>query len=188
MTSLVALIASGIFLAVADAAEDANEPRAFSRAQRSTDVLPSTVHFSRLGRVTISRHIATFRRGALRRGSLYVFKTSTGMTCIAMVTKYAGVGCNPTPLFERRRLVFGASAGLTSGVAANEVTRVVVVRPGGKRQRVRLSPDNGFVFDCRPYDVHNGCLCVVAGLDAYAADGRQVFRQRHLPKLCSRRK
>jgi hypothetical protein len=82
----------------------------------------------------------------------------------------------------------GASGGLFWGVAADEVTRIDLLRKTGGRIRLKLSSDNAFIFDCRPYDVHNGCLCVVAGVDAYAADGRRVYQQRLNPPACARRK
>jgi hypothetical protein len=173
--------------------QGSNEPRAFLRGTLPGDQLPSTYGLDRLGgrlgRVTTSRRVATLTRRTGLHATLYMFKTSTGMTCQAMLTKGAGIGCNPSPFFRKRARVFPASgSGLYSGVAADEVARVVLVRAEAQRVRLSLSPDNGFIFDCRPYDVHNGCLCVVAGLDAYAAGGRRLYHQRSLPRLCSRSK
>jgi hypothetical protein len=168
-------------------AQRSDEPRAFARGTLPGDRLPSSFRPAPLpdsfGHVTTSRRVATLTRRTGLRASLYMFKTSSGMTCQTMITKYAGAGCNPSPFFrESTRVSPAASAGLYWGVAADEVARVVLVRADGRRVRLLLSPDNGFIFDCRPFDVHNGCLCVVAGLDAYAGDGRRVYHQRSLPR------
>jgi hypothetical protein len=50
-------------------------------------------------------------------------------------------------------------------VAANAVTRVVLVGVRGARHVVPLSRDNGFVHDCRAY---NGCACLIDRVHAYA--------------------
>ena len=55
----------------------------------------------------------------------------------------------------------------------------------GVRHRVHLSPDNGFIFDCRAY---NGCTCVVKWLDAYTAAGRRVAHEDWLAYGCSGRR
>jgi hypothetical protein len=81
------------------------------------------------------------------------------------------------------RVVAGAGQFL-SGIAANEVTRIVVIGSRGVRHRVPLSADKGFVYDCRAY---NGCTCAVSYLDAYAGE-RRVAHQHWLGTGCGRKR
>ena len=130
-----------------------------------------------------SRLVATYDGGPNRRGRVYIYKTSRGESGYWFVWRGAGGGCSPGPLFERQRVVAGAGQFL-AGVAADEVTRIVVVGSRGVRHLVPLSADNGFVYDCRTY---NGCPCAVTWLDAYAGDKR-VHHQNWLGMGCSRKR
>jgi hypothetical protein len=108
-----------------------------------------------------------------------------------LVSRGVSGQCNETPFFHNSRIsTHTGPSGFLAGVAANEISRVVLVRPRGGRIQLRLSSDNAFLFDCRAYDRDNGCLCVVAGLYGYARDGRLVVSQRwrwpgsRLPAAC----
>jgi hypothetical protein len=110
-----------------------------------------------------------------------VFKTSTGQACYALVFKGVGGGCGPKPLFRRNHRLVAGSGQLFAGIAADEVTRVVIVGSRGVRREVRLSPDNAFIFDCRAY---NGCSCVIARVEGFTRTGRRVVNQRWLGPSC----
>ena len=159
-----------------------NDPRAFQRPPRAADKFRS--HWPRHGRVIASRRVATYD-GRARRASLYVFKTSTGEACYALVFNGIGGGCYPKTLFRPNFRLAAGSGQLFAGIAADEVTRVVIIGSRGVRHNVRLSPDNGFIFDCRAY---NGCACVVARIDAFTRSGRRVVSQRWLAPTCSRKR
>jgi hypothetical protein len=159
-----------------------DEPRVFQRPARPADQFQP--HWPRHGRVIASRLVATYdgRRG--RRASLYVFKTSTGETCQAFVFNGIGGGCNPKTLFRPDHRLAAGSGQLFAGVAADEITRVVIVGSQGVRHRVHLSSDNGFIFDCRAY---NGCTCaVVDRVEAFTRTGRRVVNQRWPAASCKR--
>ena len=180
------------FAAVGTAAQSSprdprDEPRAFARAAKPSDALPSWLQRRwphDYGRILASRRVATYQ-GRARQASLYVFKTSSGKMCHMLVWRGAGGGCNRGTLFRRDDRVAAGSGQLLAGIAADEVARVVIIGSKGVRHRVHLSPDNGFIFDCRAY---NGCTCVVKWLDAYTADGRRVAHQDWLGYGCSRRR
>jgi hypothetical protein len=159
-----------------------NDPRAFQRPPRAADQFRP--HWPRHGRVIASRLVATYD-GRARRASLYVFKTSTGEVCQALVFNGIGGGCNPKTLFRPNYRLAAGSGQLFAGIAADEVTRVVIIGSRGVRHNVRLTPDNGFIFDCRAY---NGCPCVVARVDAFTRTGRRVVSQRWLAPTCSRKR
>src|SRR3954453_13542902 len=159
---------------------------AFSRSARASDELPASlkeVACRRAGRVIASRRVATYDGGPNRRGRVYIYKTSRGESGYWFVWRGAGGGCSPGPLFQRQRVVAGAGQFL-AGIAADEVTRIVVVGSRGVRHRVPLSADNGFIYDCRTY---NGCPCAITWLDAYAGDKR-VHHQNWLGMGCSRKR
>lgn len=77
-----------------------------------------------------------------------------------------------------------AALRLFAGIAANEVTRVVLVGSRGVRHRLQLSSDGGFIYDCRAY---NGCACLVARLDAHDDQGKRVTHESWLSPTCRRR-
>ena len=159
-----------------------DNPRAFERPPRAADQFQP--HWPRHGRVIASRLVATYN-GRARRASLYVFKTSTGETCHALVFNGIGGGCNPKTLFRPKYRLAAGSGQLFAGIAADEVTRVVIIGSRGVRHNVRLSADNGFIFDCRAY---NGCTCVVARVEGFTATGRRVVNQRWGSASCSRKR
>jgi hypothetical protein len=159
-------------LAAAGTALGSNEqPKAFDRPMRATDALPKvlrTLPTDRFGLITAIRRVATYDGGPNRRAREYVFRTERGYWCEAFVWRGVGMGCSPGSIFAGRHVAAGAGQFL-SGIASNDVTRIVIVGSQGVRHRVALSADNGFIYDCRTY---NGCTCAVAWLDAYAGTRR----------------
>ncbi len=181
--------ALGAMLAVAGTAlASDNSPKAFERPARPTDALPAALRMmppEKFGFFVVSRRIATYDGGPHRRARLYLLRTARGYTCSALVFRGVGMGCNRGALLVGGRLISGEAAGqLLAGVAANEVTRIVVVGSRGVHHHVPLSPDKGFIYDCRAY---NGCPCAVAWLDAYAGE-RRVAHQDWLGSGCRKRR
>ncbi|MBD0349001.1 MAG: hypothetical protein ICV59_07605, partial [Thermoleophilia bacterium] len=161
------------------------QPRAFQRPRRPGDVFPASA-FIPGQRITDSRLIASYF-GRRRPARLYLLKTSGSrgrQICMALVHRGIGAGCDPEAHFlTPSRAVTAGSGQLLSGVAANHVARVVVIGTQGRRHRLRLTPDKGFIFDCRAY---NGCTCVVRWLDAFDANGRRVAHQDWGSPTCRR--
>jgi hypothetical protein len=71
--------------------------------------------------------------------------------------------------------LFVMSGRLLSGVAGNEVARIVVVGTHGVRHTVRLTRDKGFIWDCRAW---SGCSSVIAEIQAYDRAGKTIYRTR----------
>ena len=190
MRTLLVLALSALALVAGASArpERAEEElRAFQRPARPTDRAPSVI--SRLAEVVASRRVATYtdRRG--RFAALYVVKRRRNGAvelCTFLVrSNGAGGGCSPQSQFFRPGHRVSAGSGrLFAGIAANEVTRVVLIGSRGTRHRMRLTADNGFIHDCRAY---NGCACLIAWLDAYDARGHRVTHESWLSTGCGPR-
>jgi len=163
----------------------AGDPKAFSRAKTPADAVSHRLHPR--WRIVDSRRVATYRDRRGRFAELYVAKTSDGQLChvLSSDTGFGG-GCSPARLFFRPgHRVSALSTRLFAGIAADEVTRVVLVGSRGKRHVPRLSPDGGFIYNCRAY---NGCACLIAWLDAYNANGKRVSHENWLGSGCRTRR
>jgi hypothetical protein len=154
-------------------------PRAFLRSRRSNDDLPNGRFRQvkiRVGgsagvreeRIIDSRHIASYTDGRDRKALLYLIRTPSMICHYLFWRSTAAGGCTPeAQFFAHGRLVWG-SGHLLSGVADDQVAKVVVVGSLGVRHPVRLSADGGFIYDCKAY---NGCACVVSKVEAFDASG-----------------
>ena len=185
---LAALTATAIAAPPATPEPAADELRAFTRPARAGDALPVSLRY--FGRFVDSRRIATYRDRRGRSATLYVVKRRERgrlRICTVLVQwNGAGGGCSaPANLFRWGHRVSASAGRLFAGVAANEVTRVVLVGSRGVRHPVRLTPDGGFIDDCRAY---NGCPCVIAWLDAYDRAGRRVTHEWWLSSSCRTRR
>jgi len=172
--------------AAAASAAPSGQPKAFSRPPRAADVLPAgylTMLPPRLGHIVATRRIATYDGGPKRRARLYLIRTSGGYMCSFLIWRGAGGGCNRGSILGGQQVQVGAGQFL-AGVAADRVTRIVVVGSRGVRHRVPLSSDQGFIYDCRAY---NGCTCAVARVDAYAGS-RRVARDYLLGRSCRKKR
>ena len=185
---LVAFFGLSLGVTSSIAAPSATELRAFLRAKQATDVLPAWVHVR--SKVTDSRRIATYVDGRKRPASTYIVKTADGLLCHFTIStnragRHAGGGCSTQRLlFASGQHVAAGRGRLLAGVVANEVRHIVVVGSRGRRHPVRVTPDGGFIFDCRAW---NGCACVVAAVEARDADNRLLSTQRWpIPASCRR--
>ena len=165
-----ALVLSTFAGTVAAASRDTanrDELRAFKRAQRAIDVLPASLR--RDLRMVESRRVATYRDRRGRSAAVYVARGRGRLCVITLQWNGAGAGCSAAHRFlaDAKRIA-AVSGRLFAGVAANDVSHVVVVGTRGVRHRVSVTPDGGFIFDCRAY---NGCTCVLAAVEAYGRDG-----------------
>jgi hypothetical protein len=175
-------------LAGSEADTDEVEPRALQRAKRPNDVLRAS--FAQHFRITDSRRIAVYQDRRGRRATLYVAKTRTQL-CVVLVNSSsagavggAGGGCSPKSSFFQGRHVSASSGRLFWGLVSNEVARIVIVGSKGVRHPVEVTPDGGFIYDCRAY---NGCAGLVACVEAYARGGDFLSGQAWSPRGCRRR-
>jgi hypothetical protein len=164
------------------------ELRAFQRAKKPTDVLHG--FFAQRFRVTDSRRIAVYQDRRGRRATLYVAKTRTQLCVVLVSSSSAGsvggasAGCSPKSSFFQGRHVAASTGRLLSGVASNEVARIVIVGSRGVRHPVAVTRDGGFIYDCRAY---NGCAGLIACVEAYSRDGDFLSGQAWGPGGCRRR-
>lgn len=179
--------------AVASAAAAAPPPhiRAFDRPERPTDRLPGNARIfggdlhhlpAQQERVLASRRVAAYTDGGGRAATLYVAETATQICLVQTWLGGAGSACTSKSFFGSRRLVI-TQGHLLYGLAADGVESVVVVGARGVPHRVALSPDGGFIYDCKAW---NGCVCVVDHGEALNASGAVLAREGALPPPCRR--
>jgi hypothetical protein len=190
-------------------------PSAFERAAASGDQLPASFQdwgeALGEGRPYQSRRIATLN-GTKRVWTLYIFKQQKKRiifkrkriirqgkpslhVCMFLFTQDrrdaqdggGGGGCSPADkFFGAGRDINASSSRVIAGVASDRVARVAIVGSLGRVHRVPLSPDNGFIFNCRAY---NGCACVVSRIQAFDQSGNRIEDQdwRSSARNCRRR-
>lgn len=193
----IAAVVCAAVTTVALAASAPVLPSAFSRPAVATDRLPSAFPDSLPGegRPYDSRRIASYM-GTKHAWSVYVFKMqmrgfkqkrAREHTCVFVFEGAGGGGgCSPTAsFFGPGREVNASSSQVLAGVASDRVARVVVIGSQGVVHEVPLSPDRGFIFNCRAY---NGCACVVSRLQAFDRMGRRITNQDWLGSRSCRRR
>jgi len=167
--------------------------RAFERPATARDRLPQrNFHwFPQQGtRLLEVREVARYRDGRGRLSRLLVARgldaDGRSVTCQILLQAYGmGSGCGPSRTFFAPGRLVAASAGrLMSGVVARNVARVEIIGPQGRVHPVALTPDGGFIWNCRAY---NGCACAVAELRAFDHDGKLVTRQDWRSRSCAKR-
>jgi hypothetical protein len=178
---------------VGGASSSVGAPSAFLRAATSADRLPGRfathgVPGPNVSRPYDSRRIATYVDGKQRRWSVYIFKqrkSGAEQTCVfTFHSGGAGGGCNPSAgFFSPSNQVVDGEGRVLAGVASTKVTRIEVIGTQGVVHHVPLSPDHGFVLNCRAY---NGCTCVVATLKAFDSRGRLITSENWPNQSCRR--
>jgi hypothetical protein len=168
LRALATVIAGMIALSTSASvfAASPSAPRAFQRPATAEDRLPS--RFTALFQAIASRRVATYvapHRPA-RRAAVFVIRDKNRGWCVLTAQPASvGAGCGRF-LFAGGGFITAGEGKFLAGVAANDVTRVVVVGSRGVRHVVPR--DKGFVYDCR---AHNGCACLVNRIEAYGGSG-----------------
>jgi hypothetical protein len=192
----IAAVLTGLLTAGASSATAVSTvPSAFIRPQVAGDLFPRDLIpriAAHMGMPYDSRRIATLR-GTKRSWSEYVFKVRKNgreSICDFVVAHGAGGGagggCSPTnSFFGPGREVSISSGRVVAGVTTDRVARIVIVGASGVRHRVALTPDKGFIYNCRAY---NGCSCVLSKLLAYDRAGQIVMTAIYTrpPTVCHR--
>jgi hypothetical protein len=167
--------------------------RAFRRPAQSSDALPAWFRsppawFRSPQRSLVeTRRVARYVDGRGRLARLFVAKTNRGELCHILVTgRGGGSGCSPASSFFRPGHPVAAGSGrLFAGIAADRVARIEIVGSAGRVHRVQLSPDNGFIWNCRAY---NGCTCVLDSLRSYDAAGKLIGNENWRSRSCLARR
>jgi hypothetical protein len=163
----VIAIAAAVFVVAPLAATP--EPRAFQRPARAAD---RYVGLHRSWRITDSRLVA---RSVVRRPNrdntarLYLVRRADGSLCLILRDRGDAGTCTSSPALGK---VLFLSSRVLAGVAANDVASVVVIGTDGRRHRVKLTRDQGFIWDCHAY---SGCTSATAAIEAYNRSGRRIY-------------
>jgi hypothetical protein len=164
-------------------------PSAFDRDPTASDRLPATFEGFRSafggGPAYDSRRVATLS-GTKHVWTVFIFKQRREQrvnVCLFIFTRSArtggggaGGGCSPSNKFfgTGGNVAASATGRVLAGVTSDHVARVQVIGSLGKVHALRLTPDKGFIFNCRAY---NGCACVIARLEAYDRRGNRIEAQ-----------
>ena len=187
---LTAALTAAAAAAIAIAAARHEEPRAFSRAVRVGDSLPSrAVRFLNPGE---SRRVATFTSAAGTARGVFVNRSHDGSEICVWDTDVAsggqGGGCNPADDFFGGH-AFAMSLGYDGGpalatvqdarivgVVTDAVTTLDVVFADGSAKRVLITGDRGFAYNVPAGLLRKGIgpVAVIARNAAGAAIDRQV--------------
>ena len=144
VSALVLGTCAGTVAAASRDTANRDELRAFKRAQRATDVLPASLR--RDLRMVESRRIATYRDRRGRSAAVYVARGRGRLCVITRQWNGTSAGCSPAHRFLTRQKPIAAGSGrLFAGVAANDVSHVVIVGTRGVRHRASVTPDGGFI-------------------------------------------
>jgi hypothetical protein len=138
--------------------------------------------FRRAFRIRDSRRVATYVDGRGRHASLYVARSGAQLCHILVQWNGVGGGCSPARRFlGPNRFIAGSAGRLMAGVVANNVTRVLIIGTKGGRHPVKVSPDGGFIYNCRAY---NGCAGLIACIEAYGVKNELLGRDEWVPAGC----
>jgi len=164
-----------VSLIAATTAAGAGVPlKAFARPHHSYDNLPPAAK-SLLPEVANSRRVATAIDTKKNQFLVYVTLMKDKRVCSVLVQgKSYSASCTPQPiLFTTGRHSFSVVKGLIGGVAANDITRVVLVG-SSKSKAITLTPDNGYIFGCPAPSTFDSWVKTVVG---YNAAGKIVSRE-----------
>jgi hypothetical protein len=170
----VLVLAALIFSGAAAAGVDQDLP-VFKRARHPYDTLPKSAASVSAG-AKATRRVATALDLANRAYFVYAALMRDGRTCVVLVqsTGYTS-SCAPNQLFfEKGRRTATLKKGLVGGVAAKDVTKIVL-QGAGKRKTVELTKDHGFLFGC---PAPSKCAAWVQTVLGYDKAGKLVSRER----------
>ena len=171
-------VVSVFALVAATAATAAGPPTqtllAFKRAHHAYDNLPAAAK-TLAPNVVNSRRVATAVDSKKNQFLVYVTLMKDKQVCSVLVQgKGYSARCMPQAiLFQTGRESFSVIKGLIGGVAANDVTRLVLTG-GSKRKAVPLTTDHGYIFGCPAPSTCAGWVKTVVG---YNKAGKIVSRE-----------
>jgi hypothetical protein len=166
MTLGAAAVAVVAFLESHSATDGAKIGDPFRRPPTPSDRLPAWKPAG--DQVLATRRIAVSAQSD-RSASLYLARTRSHGLCIVLVAGHAAGGsCNSSVLGPPRALSVMYGLHYASGVVRGKVRRVVVTGTGGRRHRVHVSAEGGFIYRCPAF---SGCQASVRSIEAYDRRG-----------------
>jgi hypothetical protein len=168
---LAVLLVIAAAVAPTAAAQARNPVDPFQRPARPSDRLPRSFDhmLMRKGGVARSRRIAVYNRNR-HSASLYLVRTSRASLCAILVTEHAaGGGCYA----GRHLLPLEAMYGLhyAAGTVGARVATLLVLGTHGRRHRVPVTDEGGFIYRCRAF---SGCTASVRSITAYDERGHVI--------------
>lgn len=147
--------------------------KAFKRAHHAYDNLPKLS--SPIPGVSSSRRVATAVDKKKHQYYVYVTQMKDKTACVVLVQgKAFSSHCWPAALlFEPGQETVAVASGLIGGVAANDVTKVVLTG-GSKHLTIPLTTDNGFLYGC---PAPGNCAKWVRQVVGYNAAGKIVSHE-----------
>jgi hypothetical protein len=148
--------------------------RAFTRARHGYDTLPKAAK-RLIPRTAVSRRVATALDLKRRPYYVYVTKTRDNKVCAVLIQAIGyTTSCTPAPIvFGRGHRTETVFKGLVGGVAANDVTKIVL-QGRSRRLTIPLSKDNGFLYGC---PAPGTCAKWVKTVLGYNRAGKLVSRE-----------
>jgi hypothetical protein len=148
--------------------------KAFQRPHHAYDNLPAAAK-DLAPNVLNSRRVATALDSKRNQFLVYVTLMKNKQVCSVLIQgKSYSARCTPQPiLFQTGRESFSVIKGLVGGVAANDVTRIVLVG-GSKKKAIPLTTDNGYIFGC---PAPSTCASWVKTVVGYNKAGKVISRE-----------
>lgn len=136
--------------------------------------------------------VGTFGLGPGRTLDVMTAKTIDGKSCLVHEDPVRGSGmmCLEGGLFSLNRAAFSISSDggperfselMLTGIAAPEITRVVVAKTNGKGEEVALNGEGAFVFQSTPDELKQDI--VPAGLRLYGGRSGRLVEWIRIPNL-----
>ena len=147
---------------------------AFARPHHPYDNLPAAAK-TLAPNVANSRRVATAVDSKKNQFLVYVTLMKNKQVCSVLIQgKTYSDRCTPQPiLFQTGRESFSVIKGLIGGVAANDVTRLVLVG-GSKKKTIPLTTDHGYIFGC---PAPSTCASWVKTVVGYNKAGKIISRE-----------
>ena len=146
----------------------------FKRSAHAYDKLPAVAR--KVGAVQTARRVATALDTKRRPYLVYVTKMSDKSVCTLLVQSSSyRARCAPmSALFDPSRRTFSVIKGLIGGVAADGVTKVVLVGTTA-RKTIPLTKDGGYIYGC---PAPTNCATWVREVLGYNAAGKLISHER----------
>jgi hypothetical protein len=147
--------------------------RVFKRPAHAYDKLPAVAR--KVGAVQAARRVATALDAKRRPYLVYVTRMKDKSVCTLLVqsSSYRARCAPASALFDHSRRTFSVIKGLIGGIAADGVTKVVLVGATAKKT-IPLTKDGGYIYGC---PAPTNCATWVREVLGYSSAGKLVSQE-----------